>query len=277
MEQPRRPTSPLRPISPLPSATHKCVTVAARIRPSGDAADPPAAAAAAESGCAAIESHGLLKCVEASDDTHAVFHDKETRMDHNFVLDRVFGPEATQTDVYDFVGPPALDAIMQGYNATCLAYGQTGSGKTFTMMGKDHSGTDPKWKGLIPRIMDELFNRIAFVSTDVNIKCSAYVSYVEIYLERVQDLLDVRKSNLEIRESRGTRGIHVAECTKLEVRSMSDVLAVMRRGNVDRVVSFTSMQLLSFGCRCALRLTTDGLHLRIIRDERTQLPQPRHF
>lgn len=54
---------------------------------------------------------------------------------HDFTFDRVFGPEASQAEVYAFTVQKAIQKVLQGYNSTILAYGQTGAGKTYTMEG----------------------------------------------------------------------------------------------------------------------------------------------
>lgn len=60
-----------------------------------------------------------------------------------------------------------------------------GSGKSFTMMGTVDN------KGVIPRLCDSLFERIA-CAADPCMSYKVEVSYMEIYNERVHDLLDPR-------------------------------------------------------------------------------------
>jgi kinesin family protein 5 len=89
-----------------------------------------------------------------------------------------------------------LADVLQGYNATVFAYGQTSSGKTFTMEGPDHR--DPVYRGIIPRTVDALFAGV--VNADERIEFTVKVSYVEIYMERIRDLLDSHhvKANLQV-------------------------------------------------------------------------------
>lgn len=75
--------------------------------------------------------------------------------------------------------------VINGYNGTVFAYGQTGSGKTFTMMGADIDSED--LKGIIPRITEQIFTSI--VESDAHLEYLVKVSYMEIYLERIRDLL----------------------------------------------------------------------------------------
>ena len=79
-----------------------------------------------------------------------------------------------------------VDGILNGFNGTIFAYGQTGSGKTFSMEGPDIH--DKEMKGLIPRMFDYLFERIDQSPEEIefNIRCS----YIEIYMEKIADLLD---------------------------------------------------------------------------------------
>ena len=94
--------------------------------------------------------------------------------------------------MFEEVAVPALNGVFEGYNGTIFAYGQTGSGKSFTMEGAGLH--DEKLKGLIPRMFEFIFNKIK--NEDPKIEFSIKCSYLEIYLERIQDLLDAKKTNL---------------------------------------------------------------------------------
>ena len=107
---------------------------------------------------------------------------------HTFTFDRCYGPESTQEEVYAFAAQPVIEEVMNGFNATIFAYGQTGSGKTHTMEGPDHAS---EMRGLIPRVVSELFERIR--EAPEHIEFTVKVSYCEIYLEKIRDLLDVRQ------------------------------------------------------------------------------------
>jgi kinesin family protein 13 len=84
------------------------------------------------------------------------------------------------------LGVDLLENSLSGYNACIFAYGQTGSGKSFTMMGKEQN------KGLIPRLCEALFERVNSINSKVNesVTFKIEVSYMEIYNEKVRDLLD---------------------------------------------------------------------------------------
>ena len=87
--------------------------------------------------------------------------------------------------------PCQVENIFDGYNGTIFAYGQTGSGKSFTMEGVRGN---VELQGLIPRMFDFLFELIRQSDSDLefHIKCS----YLEIYMEKIMDLLDAKKTNL---------------------------------------------------------------------------------
>lgn len=87
--------------------------------------------------------------------------------------------------VYKDIGEEMLQHSFDGYNVCIFAYGQTGAGKSYTMMGKQEEGQE----GIIPLICEELFRKIRG-SNEGDIKYSVEVSYMEIYCERVRDLLN---------------------------------------------------------------------------------------
>lgn len=159
-----------------------------------------------------------------------------------FTFDRVFAPseigglEWTQKAVFEFAGQPIIEDIFTGYNGTIFAYGQTGSGKTHTMQGP--SLQDQLQQGIIPRAIHAIFDRI--YKTDEHIEFTVQVSYVEIYLERVRDLLDPKKHNLGIREH-PTRGVYVEGMSEEYVTSPSEMFYFLDLGATNRATSATGM------------------------------------
>ncbi|XP_014747285.1 PREDICTED: kinesin heavy chain isoform 5A [Sturnus vulgaris] len=114
-----------------------------------------------------------------------------------YVFDRVFPPNTTQEQVYHACAMQIVKDVLAGYNGTIFAYGQTSSGKTHTMEGKLH---DPQQMGIIPRIARDIFNHI--YSMDENLEFHIKVSYFEIYLDKIRDLLDMTKTNLSVHEDK---------------------------------------------------------------------------
>ncbi|KAI8997053.1 hypothetical protein BDB01DRAFT_769658 [Pilobolus umbonatus] len=141
---------------------------------------------------------------------------------------------ADQELVYNDLGKELLDHAFDGYNCCIFAYGQTGSGKSYTMMGY---GED---KGIIPKTCSELFERITDLTTE-HLKFQVEVSYIEIYNEKVRDLLNPgNKGNLKVREH-PTIGPYVEDLSRLVVNSFEDIDHLMTEGNKSRTVAATQM------------------------------------
>lgn len=143
---------------------------------------------------------------------------------------------AGQPDLFDDLGQPLLDNAFQGYNNCIFAYGQTGSGKSYSMMGY---GKD---LGIIPMICQDMFRRIeSLQQADSNLQYTVEVSYLEIYNERVRDLLNpATKGNLKVREHPST-GPYVEDLAKLAVSSFQEIEHLMDEGNKARTVAATNM------------------------------------
>ncbi|KAI8975349.1 hypothetical protein BDF20DRAFT_906711 [Mycotypha africana] len=141
---------------------------------------------------------------------------------------------ADQERVYNDLGRELLDHAMNGYNCCIFAYGQTGSGKSYSMMGY---GED---KGIIPRTCQELFDRIRSAKSDTT-DFQVEVSYIEIYNEKVRDLLNPRnKNNLKVREH-PVLGPYVQDLSRLAVNSYENIDQLMDEGNKARTVAATNM------------------------------------
>jgi len=151
-----------------------------------------------------------------------------------FFLDHVFRPNAEQELVYDYTGRPLMTEILKGYNGTMFAYGQTGSGKTHTMMGDIDS---ERFMGLIPRIINAIFDGIM---ESQEMEYTIKVSYIEIYLENIRDLLDPVNNNLKIRESK-SKGIYIQGVTAPFVGSSDEILGLMEEGSIARACASTRM------------------------------------
>ncbi|XP_069499709.1 kinesin-like protein KIF1C [Ambystoma mexicanum] len=143
---------------------------------------------------------------------------------------------ASQQQVYKDIGEEMLLHAFEGYNVCIFAYGQTGAGKSYTMMGKQEMDQ----QGIIPQLCEDLFARVG------NNKCadlsfSVEVSYMEIYCERVRDLLNPKsKGNLRVREH-PIMGPYVEDLSKLAVTSFNDIADLMDCGNKARTVAATNM------------------------------------
>ncbi|KAF8746120.1 hypothetical protein AX14_000172 [Amanita brunnescens Koide BX004] len=153
-----------------------------------------------------------------------------------FTFDRVFPMGTMQQEVFDYGVKEIVKDVLDGYNGTVFAYGQTGSGKTFTMMGADIDSDE--LKGIIPRITEQIFQSI--VESDQHLEYLVKVSYMEIYLERIRDLLAPQNDNLQVHEEK-SRGVYVKNLSDYYVSSAREVYEIMRTGGAARVVSSTNM------------------------------------
>ncbi|XP_042787590.1 kinesin-like protein KIF16B isoform X5 [Panthera leo] len=143
----------------------------------------------------------------------------------------------SQEMVFNTLGTDVVKSAFEGYNACVFAYGQTGSGKSYTMMG--NSGDS----GLIPRICEGLFSQINETTRWDEASFRTEVSYLEIYNERVRDLLRRKSSktfNLRVREH-PKEGPYVEDLSKHLVQNYGDVEELMDAGNINRTTAATGM------------------------------------
>uniref|UniRef100_A0A671WCH4 plus-end-directed kinesin ATPase n=1 Tax=Sparus aurata TaxID=8175 RepID=A0A671WCH4_SPAAU len=144
---------------------------------------------------------------------------------------------ASQMQVYKDIGEEMLLHAFEGYNVCIFAYGQTGAGKSYTMMGRQEKDQ----QGIIPLLCEDLFTKINDSNNDNSMSYSVEVSYMEIYCERVRDLLNPKnKGNLRVREH-PLMGPYVEDLSKLAVTSYNDIQDLMDSGNKARTVAATNM------------------------------------
>ncbi|ETW07319.1 hypothetical protein, variant 3 [Aphanomyces invadans] len=152
-----------------------------------------------------------------------------------FLLDGILPEGASQDDVFQAVAVPLATNVLDGYNGTIFAYGQTGSGKTYTMQG-DLSGD--QHRGLIPRVMDYLFQHLQRPTTIFTCTCS----YLEIYNERIYDLLDERMATeAKLLREDAVSGIFVQDLLEVQVHAPNEALELLMRGTNNRTVGSTAM------------------------------------
>ncbi|XP_044063361.1 kinesin-like protein KIF13A isoform X8 [Siniperca chuatsi] len=191
------------------------------------------------------------KCVVDMEDNQTVLHpppsnakgENSRKQPKVFAFDHCFWsmddsnvPKyAGQEVVFKCLGEGILENAFQGYNACIFAYGQTGSGKSFSMMG---NGEQP---GLIPRLCCSLFERVHREGNEAH-TFKVEVSYMEIYNEKVRDLLDPKGSrqSLKVREHK-VLGPYVDGLSQLAVTSFEDIEVLMSEGNKSRTVAATNM------------------------------------
>ncbi|KAK9979529.1 hypothetical protein ABG768_012955 [Culter alburnus] len=185
------------------------------------------------------------KCIiQMSGNTTTIINPKQPKENKSFNFDYSYWSHTTPEDVnyacqkqvYKDIGEEMLLHAFEGYNVCIFAYGQTGAGKSYTMMGKQEKDQE----GIIPLLCEDLFTKFSD-NNDNNMSYSVEVSYMEIYCERVRDLLNPKnKGNLRVREH-PLMGPYVEDLSKLAVTSYNDIQDLMDSGNKARTVAATNM------------------------------------
>uniref|UniRef100_A0A8C1I239 Kinesin motor domain-containing protein n=1 Tax=Cyprinus carpio carpio TaxID=630221 RepID=A0A8C1I239_CYPCA len=189
------------------------------------------------------ETNRGAKCViQMQDKSTCIINPKQPKdAPKNFTFDYSYWSHSSEEDpsfasqgkVYQDIGEEMLLHAFEGYNVCIFAYGQTGAGKSYTMMGKQ----DPGQQGIIPQMCEDLFRQTA-ENTDPDLSFSVEVSYMEIYCERVRDLLNPKsRGSLRVREH-PIMGPYVEDLSKMAVTNYSDIADLMDTGNKARYYSF---------------------------------------
>eukprot|EP00055_Hartaetosiga_balthica_P007617 m.26433 g.26433 ORF g.26433 m.26433 type:complete len:1233 (+) comp5858_c0_seq1:355-4053(+) len=152
-----------------------------------------------------------------------------------FTFDGAYGVDSNSKMIYEDMGFPLIEAVLEGYNGTVFAYGQTGCGKSFTMEGIPNP---PEHRGITPRSFEHIFQEVAVRE---NTKFLVRASYLEIYNESVRDLLGTNhEEKLELKEH-PERGVYVKGLTEHIVHDADEVLKIMALGSKNRSVGATLM------------------------------------
>ncbi|CAE6082222.1 unnamed protein product [Arabidopsis arenosa] len=190
-------------------------------------------------------------CARPIDAETFVFQD-DKEDEFTFSLDRVFYEDSTQAALYDFLALPIMRDAVNGINGTIITYGQTGAGKTYSMEGPGIHDCDDHNKGLLPRVVHGMFEQIS--SSNDFARYTVQLSMVEIYMEKVRDLLDLSKANIQIKENK-TQGILLSGVTEVPVSDSAEALQHLCTGLANRAVGETQMNMSSSRSHCAYLFT----------------------
>ena len=193
-------------------------------------------------------NYGWLVPKYISDTQLGIYSDKTVKNINNsiFSFDKIFTPKSNQLDIYSNIGSLIVEDIMAGYNGTIFAYGQSGSGKTYTMYGEDIFDEDKK--GIIPRIVSEIFKRMEIIDdVDFTIK----LSVVEIYKEMLFDLL-TGKNNLKIIESK--HKINIENLSQIYLSDLNEFFDYAELSQRNRKVAETKLNHNSSRSHCIMIL-----------------------
>jgi kinesin family protein 5 len=187
-------------------------------------------------------------------------NENDKSQNHKFIFDNVFNVDSNQEEVYNLVAKNAIEWFCQGYNSTIFTYGPTSSGKTHTMFG----GKDDK-KGIIPRSCETLFQTLKNNEniSSYTLKCS----FIEIYCEKIRDLLDTDKDTDSLKLRNDTnKGIYIQGLIEKFVYSSQDILQTIENGTNKRTIASTSLNSVSSRSHAVLTLKlnqvmTDGTEM----------------
>ncbi|RMD41911.1 hypothetical protein DV735_g3197, partial [Chaetothyriales sp. CBS 134920] len=147
----------------------------------------------------------------------------------DYRYDNVFGTYDDNSKVYDATAKRLVRRVMEGYHGTVFAYGMTGTGKTFSMQG---TMTSP---GVIPLAITDIFS---YIRETPHREFLLRVSYLEIYNEKIHDLLSggvgsATQEEIKLRED-PKRGVYATPLKEEIVQSPTQLLRVIHRGDLAR-------------------------------------------
>ncbi|KAG8391689.1 hypothetical protein BUALT_Bualt01G0213400 [Buddleja alternifolia] len=172
-------------------------------------------------------------CVELQPELKRLKLRKNNWDSDTYEFDEVLTEFASQKRVYEVVAKPVVESVLEGYNGTVMAYGQTGTGKTYTLgrLGDE----DTSARGIMVRSMEDI---LANLSPETD---SISVSYLQLYMETIQDLLNPANDNISIVEDQRTGDVSLPGATVWEIRDQQSFLELLRLGEAHRFAANTKL------------------------------------
>ncbi|GAQ78172.1 armadillo repeat-containing kinesin-like protein [Klebsormidium nitens] len=168
----------------------------------------------------------------------------------SYFYDTVLPDHASQKKVYETVTQPVVESVLQGYNGTVLAYGQTGTGKTHTLANIGLE--DKSARGMMVRAVEDLFEK-AVADTEYN--TSIKLSYVQMYMEMVQDLLRPENANITLYEDPDTKEVTMPGVEEVMLDNLDHCISIMEVASKSRVVANQKMNASSSRSHALMILT----------------------
>ncbi|CAA0820814.1 Armadillo repeat-containing kinesin-like protein 2 [Striga hermonthica] len=172
-------------------------------------------------------------CVELQPELKRLKLRKNNWDSDTYEFDEVLTEFASQKRVYEVVAKPVVESVLDGYNGTVMAYGQTGTGKTYTL-GK-LGDEDTSARGIMVRSMEDI---LANISPETD---SISVSYLQLYMEMIQDLLNPANDNISIVEDQKSGDVSLPGATVLEIRDQQSFVDLLRVGEAHRIAANTKL------------------------------------
>jgi len=179
------------------------------------------------------KSRNDTSCIEPVSNEQLILSHKNLRRSYTFNI--VFAPESSQEDIFFNCSIDKLiDSALDGYSVTIFAYGQTGSGKTYTIMGRDDAINEKilsnnKFSGIMPKSIKYIWSTVGNRQQKYYIK----VSFLEIYNEQINDLLNPSNTNLQIRWDQ-KQGFFVEGLLVIECKKPQDIVEIILQGTKNR-------------------------------------------
>ncbi|KAK6130142.1 hypothetical protein DH2020_036121 [Rehmannia glutinosa] len=172
-------------------------------------------------------------CVELQPELKRLKLRKNNWDSDTYEFDEVLTEFASQKRVYEVVAKPVVESVLDGYNGTVMAYGQTGTGKTYTLgrLGEE----DAADRGIMVRAMEDILTE---VSPENDLVC---VSYFQLYMETIQDLLNPANDNISIVEDPKSGDVSLPGATLVEIRDHKSFMELLQLGEAHRFAANTKL------------------------------------
>ncbi|XP_057523787.1 kinesin-like protein KIN-UA [Amaranthus tricolor] len=172
-------------------------------------------------------------CVELQPEMKRLKLRKNNWDSDTYEFDEILTEFASQKRVYEVVAKPVVESVLDGYNGTIMAYGQTGTGKTYTLgqLGEE----DTAGRGIMVRAMEDILASIR-QETD-----SVLISYFQLYMETIQDLLDPSNDNISIMEDSKSGDVSLPGASCVEIKDQKSFLELLRLGEAHRFAANTKL------------------------------------
>ncbi|CAN4114988.1 unnamed protein product [Withania somnifera] len=180
-----------------------------------------------------ISDSDYADCVEVQPELKKLKLRKNNWNSEFYKFDEVFAESASQKRIYETVAKPVVESVLNGYNGTVMAYGQTGTGKTYTLgrLGKD----DVSERGIMVRALEDIIVNTTPTSDSVE------MSFLQLYMESIQDLLAPEKINIPIVEDAKTGEVSVPGATVVKIQDLDHFLQLLQIGEANRLAANTKL------------------------------------
>jgi len=194
-------------------------------------------------------------------ETGKVFLRRNQWEEENYQFDGVFAGSSSQLRVYESVAAPIVESVLHGFNGTVMAYGQTGTGKTFTLGSLGDKDDGCAQRGIMVRSVDDIFEKI---SEDEEADYKVHASYLQLYMETVQDLWDPSNGDIQIQEDRSSGEVLLEPKPRsVQLTDRGHIVQLLQLGEKNRTVANHKLNAHSSRSHAVLMLTVSR-HPKII-------------